>query len=188
MKVSHVVLVLVAVVALVIGFGLWSGILSRDPMTNRPVINTDRIPASLVQQESGERNGCKSVNLIRPNVDPTRPDITLRFRDIGTAKAVSEIAGCNPTGTGTVLRVEQAQSGGVRVRVTTVKGVATIRLPLALANGSVDQVVCNSEGDKFTHRKYAQAWASGLPSEIRLNELTSYDKAAADKGCAAAAQ
>lgn len=188
MKASHVVIVLVIVLLAVITLGVWSGVLNTDPMTRSLTINPDRIPDNLRLQVKGDQTGCKRVRIIRPNVNPESPDITLMFRDIGTATATTQIARCNPEGTGTIIKIESVPKLGVRVRVTTVKGIATVMLPNAYLNGSVDQVVCGVPGDAVKHRKYATSWADGLPNEIRMSELSSYNKEAADHGCSAALQ
>jgi hypothetical protein len=125
---------------------------------------------------------CKVVKVYRPDINPHHPEISIQFIDVTDGPGALLIEKCSQPAD--FIRVTGTHDG-VIVRLRTAEGVGEVALPIRFTEGRADQVVCRRDPNSrvITHRKYAVQWSLGLPTDIKLEPVTSYDTKAADEGC-----
>lgn len=119
-------------------------------------------------------DGCKIVQIKRPNINPRRPTIYLTFTGVGGN--VSAVKHCNPRGAeGIAARgVVASSTAGAQVTVYTTDGAGNIALPDMYTEGVVHQNVCtpNDDFSDYTASYYEAVWAGGLKANITLIDVT----------------
>ena len=117
------------------------------PANNAETLQTVEAPAS---------PDCKLVKVYRPDVNPSYPNIVVRFQDLAKANAVAKIADCDQKASGSSFLSIQPWTTRFPVKFATTDGTGMVNLPIGLTDGSANQVVCSVDWatKTITHAKY----------------------------------
>jgi hypothetical protein len=156
------------------------------PSAPPPAASAPASGGNLQTVEAPVSPDCKLVKVSRPDVDSSKPNIVVRFKDFGKANIASLIGNCDQKASGsTFISITPWRTVGFQVKFATKDGAGMVSLPIALTDGKASQTVCKIDWATKTilTAKYAVQWSGGLQDEIKLQKLDSYDQAEAVALC-----